>query len=117
MELMSFLVAALRQLRDFQVTFIAKGQDRCSTLEKPTIETFNRILEFAKTQFKDFELDAAIDRIRHIEITIKADCPIEDLVKELDVLCEVAEDQLTRRHSVYVLLKKHEFFQDSRCVS
>lgn len=111
MEFMFALIGVLRQLRDFRERFAKMVPEMAfSGVGPQNSEFFLEVLEAARKQFRDFELDAAVDRVGRLEGVVRANCKLAEVVKEIEVLSEVAEDQLTRRHSVYVPLKKYEYF-------
>jgi hypothetical protein len=104
------LVHAFERLRDVRQRFAAFDQSsRLSSVEHLG-EYLKEILDYAEKRFEEFELDAALDRVRHVRLAAKTDLTLSALVTELRVLSETAEDQLERRHSVYIPLKKSDFY-------
>jgi len=104
------LVSALERLRDCRQR--VAGFDQASRLSNiPGIkENIESNLQYAEKQFKEFELDAPLDRLAHIRIQLGVDCAFGVLDTELRVLNQAAEDQIVRRHWAYIPLKKSEFY-------
>jgi len=67
-------------------------------------------LDFAEKQFKDFELDAALDRCKRVRYALEAGYSFDLVASAIETIYQVAEDQLSRRHAVYVPVKKFEYF-------
>ncbi len=113
-ELMAYLFAiigALENLRDIRQTLAAiPNQSMQISFAHDQLEVLKHALSFAEQNFQDYELDSATDRIKRIRTQIQIDATIGAVVTELRVLNEVAGDQLDRRHSVYIPLKKLDFY-------
>lgn len=104
------IVSALESLRDFRQRFATIDQSARMSVAPELIDVFMQTLAFAEKQFQEFELDSALDRIKRIRTKLVNDSAVGVVVTELRVLSEVAADQLDRRHSVYIPLKKLDFY-------
>ncbi len=106
------LVSAFERLRDARQHIAGLDQAaRVSTV--PGIrETLEATLDHAEKQFQEFELEAPLDRLRHVRVQLTGDFSFGSLATELRVLNQSAEDQMARRHWVYVPLTKSKFILD-----
>jgi hypothetical protein len=104
------LVSALERLRDARQHIAGLDQAaRVSTV--PGIrQTVEGTLNYAEKQFQEFELDAPLDRLGHVRAQLTGDFSFGSLATELRVLNQSAEDQMTRRHWVYVPLDKTKYY-------
>jgi hypothetical protein len=65
MEFVFSLVSALRELRDYRDIYARiDGSKSFATYSALSDKPFYKVLDNAEKQFKDFELDAALDRCR-----------------------------------------------------
>ncbi len=113
-ELMEFvfsLVIILRQLRDIRESYAQWNDIQISYLGEQR-DTLLALIKGAEREAKNFELDAALDRIARVRQSVDTDAKVATIIDHLRVLIEVMEDQLTRRHSVYIPLRKYEFYFD-----
>ena len=116
MEFVFALVTALHRIRDYEQQYAAMQPDTRLLALTGEADGIIAALDYAEQKLRDFELDAALDRMDRIRTNIKVDCSLRTLNNELRILSQVAEDQLVRRHAVYVPLKKYDFYFEEATV-
>jgi hypothetical protein len=110
MEYVWALVSALERLRDFRHALTRRDQDAAISSVAKEKENVLSLLEYIADNIGDFDLDAGLDRIEHVRLIVNADWPFSRLDSELKVLSEAIEDQLQRRHFIFVPVSRSEYY-------